>query len=295
MTTPEQAIVRVGPAGWAYDDWKGIVYPPEVRKIHPLAQLCRLFDLIEVNATFYRPMAARQSEPWLGHVAENPRFQFTAKLWERYTHSRETWPSKMEQDRFLDGLQPLAGAGKLAALLVQFPWSFRRTPENRQWLARVLDAFAGWPLAVELRHASWDNEQVYAGLEERHVAFCNIDQPLFDDSILPSEHATAPLAYIRLHGRNRADWFREGADRNDRYNYLYSESELEPWLERIRRLRSRVRDLFVVTNNHYRGQAVVNALEIQAALGKQQVLVPQTLVASYPRLARLSFRGDSAS
>lgn len=293
MTTPEQATVRVGPAGWSYDDWKGIVYPPEARKIHPLAQLCRLFDVIEVNATFYRPMAARQSEPWLGHVAVNPRFQFTAKLWERYTHSRETWPSEAERNRFLDGLRPLANAGKLAALLVQFPWSFRRTPENRQWLARVLDAFAEWPLVVELRHASWENQQVYAGLAERHVAFCNIDQPIFDDSIHPSEHVTAPFTYIRLHGRNRTHWFREGAHRNDRYNYLYSESELEPWLERIRRLRSRVRELFVVTNNHFKGQAVVNALEIQAALGKAQVLIPQTLVAYYPRLSGLSSGGDS--
>lgn len=288
MTLPENVLVRIGPAGWSYDDWKGVVYPPEVpRRVHPLAFLCQLFDVVEVNATFYRPMTARQSAAWLSHITGNPDFAFTAKLWERYTHARESWPLETERIRYLDGLKPLADAGKLAALLVQFPWSFRRTPENRQWLARVLDAFAEWPLAVELRHASWDTEQLLAGLAARHVAFCNIDQPIFQDSIGPSEHVTAPFGYIRFHGRNRKDWFRDDAHRNDRYNYLYSENELEPWLERMRRMRNRVKELLVITNNHYRGQAVVNALEIQATLGKTQVVLPQPLVTHYPQLLRI--------
>lgn len=289
MVEQTDAVVRVGPAGWSYDDWKGIVYPPDVpRRVHPLAFLARFFDTIEVNATFYRPADARLTAAWLKHVSGNPRFLFTVKLWDRYTHKREDPPTEAETRMFLDGIQPLRNEEKLGALLVQFPWSFRRTVANRSWLARVVERFAAYPLVVELRHASWDQPSVYKGFEERGVAFCNIDQPMFDDSIAPSAHTTAPVGYVRLHGRNAANWFREDAGRNERYDYLYNEDELMPWLEKIRQMRKRVNDLYVITNNHYRGQAVVNALEIQAVIRGARVTAPQPLIEAYPRLARIA-------
>ncbi len=289
MADPTDAVIRVGPAGWSYDDWKGVVYPPEVpRRVHPLAFLARFFDMIEVNATFYRPIEARVAGAWLTHVAANPRFLFTAKLWDRYTHRREEAPTEAETRTFLEGIQPLRVEEKLGALLVQFPWSFRRTVENRERLARLADRFAAYPLVVELRHASWDQPSVYKGFEERGIAFCNIDQPIFKESIAPSAHTTAPIGYVRLHGRNAANWFREDAGRNERYDYLYNQEELTPWLEKIRQMRKRVNDLYVVTNNHYQGQAVVNAVEIQAAIRGARVPAPLPLVQAYPRLAHVA-------
>lgn len=282
------ATVRVGPAGWSYEDWKSIVYPPHMPKIlHPLSLLCQWFDTVEVNVSFYRPLPRQHAVSWLKKVEPNERFRFTAKLWERFTHQRDTEPTQDDAKAVCDGLDLLAREGRLGALLVQFPWSFKRTPENRLWLERILDTFADYPLALEVRHASWDRPEVYEALSERNVAFCNIDQPLFRDSIAPMSKSTARLGYVRLHGRNHNDWFREDAGRNDRYNYLYSEDELKPWIEKIERIRSQTDEVYVITNNHYRGQAVVNAFEIESALGRTEFVLPQHLIDEYPRLKRL--------
>lgn len=285
----EPARIRVGTAGWSYDDWKGIVYPPDMpRSLHPLEYLSGFFDTVEVNASFYRPPDPRHGESWLRKVAANPRFMFTFKLWERFTHQRDAWPSPAELRQFCDGIAPVMDAGKLGALLVQFPWSFKRTGENRQWLARVLDAFAEYPLALEIRHASWNRPEVYAGLAERKVAFCNIDQPLFADSLSPSAKVTARVGYVRLHGRNALDWFREDAGRDERYNYLYSRQELEQWLRMVQRMRKLAEEIYVITNNHYEGQAVVNAFELKRDLEDRPQRVPECLLKAYPRLAEVT-------
>ena len=238
MEGGEKGIVRVGPAGWSYEDWKGIVYPPGMpRSAHPLTYLSEFFDTLEVNSTFYRPPNPKHCAGWVAKVVDNPRFMFTLKLWQRFTHQRDAWPSDEETQQVHGGMSPLAEAGKLGALLIQFPWSFRRTPENRTWLARVIDAFAAYPLALEIRHASWNRPEVYEGLAERRVAFCNIDQPLFRDSVAPSARVTARVGYVRLHGRNYDDWFREDAKTHERYDYLYSPEELKPWIEKVEKIR----------------------------------------------------------
>lgn len=278
--------LRIGPAGWAYDDWKGVVYPPDMpRSLHPLTYLSRYFDTIEINSTFYRPQPGRVFAGWAEKVAENPRFQFAAKLWQRFTHERATWPEPAEIALAQEGLRTLHDAGRLGAVLVQFPWSFQRTPENRQWLARVLDAFAAYPLVLEVRHASWNRPEMYDGLAQRGVAFCNIDQPVFGNSIAPSAYVTAPVGYVRLHGRNHDNWFREDARVEERYDYLYTLEELEPWIEKIERICRKVKEMFVITNNHYRGQAVVNAFEMAARFGKKRMPPPPHLAEVYPRLA----------
>lgn len=282
------AAIRVGPAGWSYEDWKGIVYPAETeRGEHPAALLAQWFDTIEINATFYRPPDARHAASWVRHVSDHSRFKFTAKLWDRFTHVREPEPSKDDVWAVREGLAPLVEAGRFGALLIQFPWRFKRTRENRAWLARLLEWFDGFPLAVELRHDSWDRREVFAGFGARRVAFCNIDQPQLAGSIGPSAYVTAPLAYVRFHGRNEANWFREDAGRNARYDYLYSPGELAPWIARIDSMRGQAEEIYVITNNHYRGQAVANALEIQHDLGVKNVAIPRRLIDEYPQLKRL--------
>jgi uncharacterized protein YecE (DUF72 family) len=261
--------VRIGPAGWSYADWKGVVYPdPTPKGFRPLEYLTQFFDTIEINSTFYRPPNADQAHGWVRQAEGNPRFKFAAKLWQRFTHERSAWPGNDEIHTYRTGIEPLANAAKLGAILVQFPWSFRRTPENRQWLARIIDAFSEYPLVVEVRHTSWDDAAFYDGLRDRNVAFCNIDQPTLRDCLGPSEIVTAPTAYVRLHGRNAENWFRDNIPSYERYNYRYSAEELEPWTKRIRSIRELAEETYVVTNNHYRGQAIINALEIAEQLGQ---------------------------
>ena len=275
--------IRIGPAGWSYPDWKGIVYPDGMGG-HPLEWLRLAFDTVELNVTFYRPPQARDCTKWLALVEDSPSFRFTAKLWNRFTHKRDSLPNEGEATSVREGLAPLQEAGRLGALLLQFPWSFHRTVENRKWLASIVALFEDFPLVVELRHRSWDRPEVYAAFASRDIAFCNIDQPIVRDAIGPSGHVTASRGYIRLHGRNSHDWFRDSAKRDDRYKYLYTADELKEWLTKIEHMQIQVKDLYIITNNHYRGQAVVNALELRHALGLPVRHVPQTLLDQYPRL-----------
>jgi uncharacterized protein YecE (DUF72 family) len=284
-----QGTVRVGTAGWSYDDWKGIVYPRTMpRGEHPLELMARLFDTVEINSTFYRPPQTAYCSNWLKRVGENERFKFTVKLWRRFTHERDSWPSESEQTFFKKSLAPLVDAGKLGGLLVQFPWSFKNVPDNRKWLTDLFEAFAEYPLALEIRHASWNVPEMYESLAEKKVAFCNIDQPLFSGSLRPSAQVTAKVGYVRLHGQNYENWFKEDAGRDARYDYLYSEEELDPWVEKIQNIRKIADDVYVITNNHYCGQAVVNAFQILNKLTGDTFDIPDSLVDMYPQLKRIA-------
>ncbi len=275
---PAPPRVRVGPAGWSYKDWEGIVYPETPgRRFDPLAYLARFFDTIEVNSSFYRIPPPTHATSWARRAAVNPDFRFTTKLYRGFTHENETAPG--DADAFRRFLDPLAEAGRLGALLVQFPWSFRNDADNRARIARILEEFAHYPKAVEVRHASFDDAEFFAMLEAAGAAFVNLDQPLFSDSIKPAAIATGGLGYVRFHGRNYQKWFAH-SESWERYDYLYSKQELEPWVVRIRSLAAE-RDVYVVTNNHFRGQAIVNAVELKEALG-QPADAPEPLARAYP-------------
>ncbi|HKG60951.1 MAG TPA: DUF72 domain-containing protein [Pyrinomonadaceae bacterium] len=278
-------IIRIGPAGWSYKDWEGVVYPQKPGKaFDPLEYLARFFDTIEINSSFYRPPATTTTKSWATRVAENKNFVFTAKLHRVFTHERGK-ATKKDEKEYRQGMDVLAKAGKLGSVLLQFPWSFKNTPDDRVYLAKLLEKFSDYPLVLEVRHSSWNTLEVYDWLEERGVGICNIDQPVFKKSIRPQALTTSPIGYVRMHGRNYKDWFREKAPRDERYNYLYSIDELDPWLVRIKEVAKQSRETYVVTNNHFRGQAVVNALEIKAALGEERVPAPEPLFKVYPRLS----------
>lgn len=278
-------LIRVGPAGWSYKDWEGVVYPEKPgKKFDPLEYLSRFFDTIEINSSFYRPPTPSTTRSWANRVAANKQFTFTAKLHRVFTHERGKG-TKEDEKACREGMDVLAKAGKLGSVLLQFPWSFKNTADDRIYLAKLLERFRQYPLVVEVRHASWNNEEVYEWFEERGVGVCNIDQPIFSKSIRPAALTTSPVGYVRLHGRNYQNWFREKAPRDERYNYLYSVDELEPWLVRIKQVAKQTRETYVITNNHFRGQAVVNAVEIKAALKEKLVPAPAPLFDVYPRLA----------
>jgi uncharacterized protein YecE (DUF72 family) len=281
----DSARILVGPAGWSYSDWNGIVYPAHrPRDFHEANYLAQFFDTIEINTSFYQPLKPSFAAQWIERVAANPRFLFTAKLWQKFTHEGGT--TAEDEKAVRAGFDPLHEGGRLGAVLLQFPFSFHNTPENLARLRQILDAFRDYPLVVEVRHSTWGKKEFYEFLHERGVGFCNIDQPVIGRSLTPSERATSVVGYVRLHGRRYDTWFSDdpAMPAEERYNYLYSEKELEPWAERIGHVAENTQTTFVVTNNHYQGKAIVNALQLVHILKRQKVKVPEPLRHQYPLL-----------
>jgi uncharacterized protein YecE (DUF72 family) len=280
--------LRVGPAGWSYDDWEGIVYPARKPKgFDALAYLADYFDVIEINSTFYRAPAAKAAASWVRRTAGNRRFKFTLKLQQKFTHERRGITEQDESD-FRHGIEPIVEAGKLGCVLMQFPWSFKFFPESSLYLKRLIDRFKDYPLVLEVRNATWDNAVVYETLAERGVGFCNIDQPLFRGQLRPTELVTSQIGYIRLHGQNAEHWFKEDAGRDERYNYYYSIDELRPWIERIRAVAEKTKETYVVTNNHFQGQAVANALQLKFLVRDECVPTPLSMHDRFPELKGIS-------
>ncbi|MBA2706572.1 MAG: DUF72 domain-containing protein [Gemmatimonadaceae bacterium] len=277
-------MIRFGPAGWHYKDWEGIVYPTsKPHGFDPLQFLAAYFATIEINSTYYAPPLARTAARWVDRVQDFAEFLFTAKLWKRFTHERKAAWTKADVREACAALDTLHDAGKLGAVLMQFPWSFKRTDENREWLDDVTTMFRHLPLVLEVRHESWNTPQLYEALAERNIGFVNIDQPLFRSSIKPSASVTGSIGYIRVHGRNYGDWFRRNAGVEARYDYLYSREELEPWAELTVQVAGSAADTFVITNNHYRGKAVANALMLHALVGGSKAMAPPSLISAYPQ------------
>ncbi|HEV1994879.1 MAG TPA: DUF72 domain-containing protein [Candidatus Acidoferrum sp.] len=289
-TPADPARLRVGPAGWSYPDWAGYVYPARKQKgFHEAAYLANFFDVIEINTSFYQPIRPEHARLWIEKVAANPRFVFTAKLWQKFTHdiiSASGGASAEDERAVRAGFDVLRQAGKLGAVLLQFPFSFHRTTETAVYLGAVLKRFSDYPLVVEVRHASWQAEETFELLRKHGAGFCNIDQPVIGRSMKPSAEATSPVGYIRLHGRRYDTWFRDepSTPPHERYNYLYSAEELAPWVARTRKVLEQSRDVFVVANNHYQGKAVVNALQLISLLKGEKVKVPEPLRQHYPEL-----------
>jgi uncharacterized protein YecE (DUF72 family) len=285
MTAHSSHGILIGVAGWSYPDWAGIVYPPRrARDFHELAYLAQYLDAVEINTSFYQPLRPGLAGQWLEQIAANPRFAFTAKLWQKFTH--ETGATAADERAVRQGFAPLLAAGKLGAVLLQFPHSFHHTPENLLLLKALLERFADLPLVVEVRHNSWNRDEVYALLKETCAGFCNLDQPQVGRTLGPSEHATGPVGYVRLHGRRQDTWFSDdpALPRHERYNYLYDAQELAGWVPRIRTVAAHARTTFVIANNHFQGKAAVNALQLMNLLTEAKTRVPDPLRQHYPQL-----------
>jgi len=277
--------IRVGPAGWSYADWRGRVYPEGAgTKFDTLALVAKYFDTAEINSSFYHPPSPDTARSWLRRIEHNPNFVFTAKLYRTFTHERGKAIAEDEK-LYREGIDPLWEAGKLGAVLIQFPWSFKNDRDERVYLDQLVTRFKDYPLVVELRHESWNNPRVLQTLEDLGVGLCDIDQPLFSNSIKPAAEVTSEIGYVRLHGRNYQNWFREEANVVERYDYLYSPDELQPWVDRIKEVSDKAKQTFVITNNHARGQSLVNAFEILAELEEERVSGPAKLIETYPRLS----------
>jgi uncharacterized protein YecE (DUF72 family) len=287
-------MIRVGPAGWSYPDWEGRVDPRrKPRGFHPLRQLARHFDVLEINSSFYATPSARNAERWAELVRDRPRFRFTAKLQQTFTHEALSGAEReASAQAFHAGLEPLADAGRLAALLVQFPHAFRRSAAGEGRLRWIAETFGSFPLALELRERSWFTPEAQGFVRGLGYSLVAIDLPEGADRPSADEPAAVeeagvrrPLAYLRLHGRNARAWFDPRAGRDQKYDYLYGPDELRELAQLTRRLAAGADETLVITNNHFSGKAVANALELLAELQGAPVPGPAELVAAFPRLS----------
>jgi uncharacterized protein YecE (DUF72 family) len=227
----------------------------------------------------------------------NPNFVFTAKLNRAFTHSpvavleptsaKTIRPAASDEQDAKAGYDAIAAEDMLGALLAQFPISFKCTEENRAYVEQLVRLFRSYPLVLEVRHASWNQPEVLGWMQDLHIGFCNIDQPLLGRAVRPSAYATSVIGYIRLHGRNYKQWFAETNVR-DRYDYLYSMQELANWKERALEVAGKAETTYVVANNHNLGKAAVNALELISMIEARTVKAPATLVSHYPELTQLA-------
>ena len=292
--------ILVGTAGFSYKDWQGIVYPTDLKKQKksPLEYLARFYDCCEINTSFYGPPKPAVVRQWCDLINEvNPRFLLTLKLYKGFTHSplatvestsAATINPTVEDEKLTrEGLDAVAAAGKLGAVLAQFPISFKNIKENREYLRKLIRTFGKYPLAIEVRHSSWNEQEVVSEFTELGVGFVNIDQPLLGKALPRMNYATARIGYVRLHGRNYQQWF-DAEKPHDRYNYLYSPDQLKPWKERITQIANKTEKTFVVTNNHYKGKAAANATELKSMLSARKVSAPKSLIATYPELTEFA-------
>ena len=287
-------------------------YPPSrgrAKTFDELAFYAEHFDTVEVNSTFYGQPRAEVTRAWAARTPS--RFEFSIKLYQKFTHPRMfkdrlsgglpdeaarepalldalAQPTGADVDAFRRGIDPLASSGRLGALLAQFPASFKDTPASRDYLAGLLGAFAGYPVAVELRHKSWSDRigDTLSLLNTFTAAWVQIDEPKFRFSIrqnyLPNIRG---FYYMRLHGRNAAHWWRHEKS-EDRYDYLYTADELKEFTETADAAQTLVRKLYLYTNNHFSAKSVANAAMIKRQLGQPlDGEYPPEFLARYPELA----------
>lgn len=281
---PHPHSLIVGTAGWSYPHWEGIVFHKTSRRDwHPVEILSNYLDCLEINTSFYQCVSPEVSRLWVNKVQGNRRFRFTAKLFQKFTHQRRI--EAPDVGAFKEGLWPIAQAGRLAAVLMQFPWSFRFTPENADFVARLGRQFAEFPLVAEMRHASWREPGALGLLADARIGFCNIDQPVFTNAMPATSIVTSRVGYVRLHGRapsNRMGAYQpQGAERLKQHDYLYSAAELAEWKARVELIQRAALDTVVVFNNDAGGKSVVNALQMQRLLMPGRGIAPLPLVQQY--------------
>lgn len=283
-------MIRIGLAGWDYPDWQGVVYPATMKGTERLVFLSQFFLVIEINVTFYRPLSPALAERWVEALRERPDFRFTAKLLRAFTHERGA-DARREEGPVKAGLEPLFRQNRLGVLLAQFPYSFHDTAENRAYLVSLRERFADFPLAVEVRHRSWQRPEVRQFLHDQQLEFCNIDQPRVSYAMGTTTWVTGRIGYLRLHGRNREAWFGRLDDPHARYDYLYGPEELARLAQVARELAAHATDTYLIFNNHPRGQAAANALEMIRLLTPTRFVLPEGLRAAFPRLGGLEKSG----
>jgi uncharacterized protein YecE (DUF72 family) len=282
-------VWRIGTSGWSYPpntgpgSWTGVFYP--LSKVDELKFYSRYFNTVEINSTFYRPCSPKTAESWVKRTPAG--FEFTVKAWQEFTHKTNPWTAEDAQ-QFKQGIAPLAQALKLGCILFQFPASFKQSADNLDRLMSLLEFFAAYPKAVELRHRSWGDDP--PDLAPFNAAPAYIDEPKFKDSIRQDiASPSGAFLYLRLHGRRFEKWWRH-EHRNERYDYLYTKEELTPYAVRLKSVIENrdVQRAYIFFNNHPGAKSVANAVMLRTQLDVPvAVELPETLVEKFPELKDL--------
>jgi len=247
--------VYVGTAGFSYRDWDGTFYPAGTRPAGMLETYARSFPVVEINSTYYAIPEPSRIDAMARRTTD--RFHFTVKANRRMTHEIAEGPPPF--DEFRRAVRPLHDRGRLGCVLAQFPWGFKNTEGNRSYLETMAAGLDGLDTVVEFRNSSWEEEETFDLLAGLGLGYCCVDEPRLRGLVSGSARVTSRIGYVRFHGRNAANWWDSGRESWERYDYLYSESELEEWLPGVEAIESGSDRVYVIFNNHYKGQAPANA------------------------------------
>ena len=255
-------MLYIGTSGYDYNDWKGSFYPDEVKKKDFLAFYSTQFNSLELNGTYYRMPTAVQMQNMIER--SDSRIMFTVKAFQGLTHVIDQNQYKILISEFKKALEPLLKNNLLLCVLFQFPQSFYYEKEQRVYLDTLMEEVNDIPVVVEMRNNKWQNENVYSALRHRNIGWCITDNPPLDKLLKLDYIVTSDIAYMRFHGRNTQMWYK--GDNITRYDYLYSDSELESFIEPIKQLLRRAKLVQLFFNNHAKSQAVINARKIELLL-----------------------------
>jgi len=248
----KQAEIVIGTSGYSFDDWQTVFYPPDLPKGKRLDFYKEHFNAVEINSTYYRiphPAVFYNIAKKVGD-----KFEFIIKTHRSFTHDRKDLEEKTEE--YNQSIKPVVESGKFRGYLAQFPFSFKYSVPNMEYILKGIEYFREGPLFVEFRHISWDRPEVTQALKDNEIAICSVDEPDLTGLYPSRAEATTNIGYVRFHGRNTDNWW---GGRGDRYDYLYSKEELLSWKKKIDKLKSRTDKLYLFFNNCHLGQAVRNA------------------------------------
>lgn len=286
----------IGTAGWKYDDWIGSFYPKkESGGFDWLQFYSHYFNCIEVNSSYYVYLSDKVAGAWVRKTEDLEDFTFTLKLHQDFTHKRSYTKQNADAVNYI--LRILDKAGRLGGLLIQFPQSFRFDENSAAYISRLKDIFSSFNLFVEVRHGSFHTNEALSFFKASNINCITIDQPQIGNAIAFKPIVTCDSLYVRLHGRNNAEWFKgfnrigekqTDAERSARYKYMYSPGELVGITEIIKSLPDEVKKVFIITNNHPQGNAVANAFQLINMLEKRKVEMPQTTLQLYPQLEEIA-------
>lgn len=277
----------IGTAGWTYPDWKLIFGDQKKRGESELTLLTKWFNCCEINSSFYAIPDEKKAAGWISKIKNANDFLFTVKLYQGFTHEQ-----KLDKDKiamFKKSISVINDEGRLGALLCQFPYSFKMTDESLKYLSDLAGEFAEYPLTVETRCGAFNSNAFIDFLKEKNIAFCNIDQPAVSGNLPITSHITSDFAYIRFHGRKKETWFKENEGyKGERYDYLYTQREIAEWIDIIKGMLKKIVKVFIITNNHYRGKAVANAMQIKNMLDGSIFEASDSLINEYPELKTIT-------
>ena len=255
--------ILVGTSGFSYPDWQGIFYPPGLKKEEWLEFYAQYFDFCELNFSYYRMPQAQQLEKFLQFP-----IKFSIKAHRSMTHER--LETKVARQDFLEAVQVLQQDDHLAAVLLQFPYSFGYTPEHRKYLLTLLEDLESVPLIIEFRHPQWVRDSVFQTLRDHAWGISMMDSPQVQGGMPAFDSVTSNIAYLRFHGRNKDSWWQ--GDNVSRYDYEYDIQELENWIPRISNMAKAASTTYISFNNHARGQAIKNATQLMGILKKSELI-----------------------